>query len=91
MQRSEKLHQTTTKGVVEDLFYCSMVNIDIDDCRPINPIKYSSDIQVTSLAMKERKLPGASGAIHKLARARHALTPCFKATHLQYPTIQNSP
>lgn len=38
------------------------------------PFNSSSDIQLTSLAMEERKLPGASGAIHKLARARHALS-----------------
>lgn len=32
--------------------------------------------------MKERKLPGASGAIHKLARARHALRTRSLTLHL---------
>lgn len=46
------------------------------------PNKHSSDIQLTSLAMEERKLPGASGAIHKLARARHAFALQNKTTYL---------
>lgn len=45
--------------------------------------------------MKERKLPGASGAIHKLARARHALRSRTKTYHLfsnlmEKPTIKSS-
>lgn len=38
--------------------------------------------------MKERKLPGASGAIHKLARARHALPLRNKTYHLHYHTVE---
>ncbi|KAF9799499.1 hypothetical protein SFRURICE_018686 [Spodoptera frugiperda] len=40
--------------------------------------------------MKERKLPGASGATHKLARARHALPLRNKTYHLHYQTLAHT-